>query len=166
MQKLYSSGKQEQQHMYGFGKHGTFQQFSSECYFTVIPCCKNIYSQRISFTPFCSTVSLFTACRDVRRVASVAQISRQRSIFLSPLQKSPLREKKKLHLEEINTVSDQSKMDDTSDPLNLLEQKVIRPLSERSRNMLTTAERTRADLQEQLVEDTTDYTQKYRKCCR
>lgn len=94
---------------------------------------------------------MFTACLDVRRVA---QISRERSIFLSLLQKSLLREKKKLHLGQINTSSDQSKMDGTSDPLNLLEQKVIRPLSEHSCKMPTTAERTRTNLQEQLVEDT------------
>lgn len=43
----------------------------------------------------------------------------------------------------INTDSDQNKMDDTSDPLNLLEQKVIRLLSEHSCKMPTTAERTR-----------------------
>ncbi len=45
-------------------------------------------------------------------------------------------------------------MDDTFDPLNLLEQKVIRLLSEHSCEMTTTAGRTRTDLQEQLVEDT------------
>lgn len=58
------------------------------------------------------------------------------------LQKS-LREKKKLHLGKINTSYEQSKMDDTSDLLNLLEQKVITPLSERSRKMPTTAQKER-----------------------
>lgn len=60
--------------------------------------------------------------------------------FLALPQKSLLREKEKLHLGEIDSSSDQSKMDDTSDPLNLLEQKVIRLLSEHSP---TTAEGTR-----------------------
>lgn len=75
-------------------------------------------------------ILLFAACLDVRRVASVAQTSRERSNFLSLLQKSLLREKKRLHLERINTGSDRSKMDDTSDPLNLLEQKVVRPFEQ------------------------------------
>lgn len=37
--------------------------------------------------------------------------------------------------------SDQSKMDDTTDPLNLLEQKVIRPLTEHSCKRLTSRDR-------------------------
>lgn len=98
-------------------------------------------------------INVLTACLGVRRVASVAQISRERSIFLPLLQKSLLREKKKLHLGRINTSSDQSKMDDTSDLLNL-EQKLIRPLSGRSCKMSTTAARTRAEHQEELVADT------------
>lgn len=44
-------------------------------------------------------------------VQCVWEISRERSIFLSLLQKSLLREKKKLHLERINTSSDCSKTD-------------------------------------------------------
>lgn len=64
--------------------------------------------------------------------------------FLSRPKKSLLKEKKKLHLGEINTSSGQSKMDDTSDPLNLLEQKVIRPLSAHSCETPTTTEGTRA----------------------
>ncbi len=138
-----------------------FSAINLLCYFTVVPWCKNIHLQCLSFSPFCCTISMFTACLNVRRAARVAQISRQRSIFLSQLQKSLLREKKKLHLRQINTSSDQSKMDCTSDPLNLLEQKVIRPLSEHSCKMPTTAERTRTDLEEQLVEDTLQTALKY-----
>lgn len=45
-------------------------------------------------------------------------------------------------------------MDDKSDPRSLLEQKVARPLSVHLFRMHTTAERTRADLLEQVTEDT------------
>lgn len=43
-------------------------------------------------------------------------------------------------------------MDDTSDPLNLLEQKVIKPLSRCPCEMTTAAEGTRIDVPEELVE--------------
>lgn len=82
----------------------------------------------------------------------------ERSNFLSLLQKSLRRERereeKKLHLQQINTSSGHSKMDDMSDLLNLLEQKVIIPLSEHSCMMTTAAERTRTDPQELVVMDT------------
>lgn len=115
---------------------------------------KIICLQCLSFSPFCCTISMLTACLDAKCVQSVAQISRKRSIFLPLLQKNPCEGRKEtLRLGQINTSSGQSKIDDTFDPLNLLEQKVIRLLSERSCEMTPTAERTRTDHQEQLVED-------------